>query len=522
VVADVSYCNPRHAIEGEEEVGLRRTVTLGSAGSYTLEGTVTARDTNALDALAQSPGGILATATSRLVDGLPRRPGAAVDRDLGTGWVAGTSDFDPKLTLELPERRAVRGLQLLRDPLLAASGAKEVEVSLDSDEPRPLVVDDEGYVRFPAERAKRIDVTFKATRPMVDIDSSSGQRTFIPVGVSEVRVLGAETLRRPLSLDAETGAPCGFGPSVVVNGKALATEVTGRIRDLVRGGPLTWRLCESRDVELRAGANEVVAPASGQFVPDRLVLHSSAPGAVVEEPREQRLTRTGEATMAVRLAGVDQESVLAVPQNFNAGWEATDQQGRELRAVRVNGWMQGWVLPAGATAVDARFAADTAYRLALLVGAVLLAALAAAAVVTGRRRSVDSGIRPPAAAPPSRRGDTFCLAAGAALVAGFAGVVVSMLVVLAWVRSRRRRWMAVGLAAGLCVVAAAALVVLDPWPQGRANVASAAVQLLVVTGLLLGAGSVVGASAPRRALSVGVGSVASRRRPARMMGRSTR
>ena len=39
--------------------------------------------------------------------------------------------------------------------------------------------------------------------------------------------------------------------------------------------------------------------------------------------------------------------VLVVPESINPGWTARTADGAELTPVTVNGWQQGWVVPAG-------------------------------------------------------------------------------------------------------------------------------------------------------------------------------
>ena len=40
-------------------------------------------------------------------------------------------------------------------------------------------------------------------------------------------------------------------------------------------------------------------------------------------------------------------SYLVVNENFNAGWQAVTAGGALLRPVRLDGWKQAWLLPAG-------------------------------------------------------------------------------------------------------------------------------------------------------------------------------
>lgn len=79
--------------------------------------------------------------------------------------------------------------------------------------------------------------------------------------------------------------------------------------------------------------------------------------------------------------------VLVVPESINPAWQARTPDGAALTPVTVNGWQQGWVLPAGAQGtVTLHFPANTAYRTSLVTGLALLPLLALLAWWPGRRR----------------------------------------------------------------------------------------------------------------------------------------
>ena len=137
------------AKDSEEPTGLIRSVDLPEAASYALQGTALPRDGAALERLLVVPGAITATASSRSVTAPEGRPGAAVDTDLGTGWVAAPDDQKPTLTLKLPQARKLQGLQFLTDPYLAASRPSEVSVRFDGGPSSTVAVTPEGFVTFP-------------------------------------------------------------------------------------------------------------------------------------------------------------------------------------------------------------------------------------------------------------------------------------------------------------------------------------------------------------------------------------
>jgi arabinofuranan 3-O-arabinosyltransferase len=79
-------------------------------------------------------------------------------------------------------------------------------------------------------------------------------------------------------------------------------------------------------------------------------------------------------------------SFLVVPQNVNAGWQAT-LGGRRLRPVRLDGWEQAWLLPAGSRGtVTLTYLPNPIYQRALAGGLAALVLLGLVALRVGRRR----------------------------------------------------------------------------------------------------------------------------------------
>jgi arabinofuranan 3-O-arabinosyltransferase len=114
--------------------------------------------------------------------------------------------------------------------------------------------------------------------------------------------------------------------------------------------------------------------------------------------------------------------VLVVPESVNPGWVAHTADGAALTPVIVNGWQQGWVVPAGEQgAVTLSFPSNATYRTGLIAGLCLLPVLLAMALVF-RRRPVREYL------PAHPRAPGALAVAGllgfGALIAGFAGVAV--------------------------------------------------------------------------------------------------
>jgi arabinofuranan 3-O-arabinosyltransferase len=538
-VGDHPLCRESAAVLSEEASGLRRLFSLPAGRSFKFSGEVLPRDGAALEKLMTNPFAISASASSRAVNAPEGRPDAAVDTDLSTGWVASGLDRSPWLEVSWPRARRVDGLQLLSDQYLAASRPRSVTVQFDSGEVAAAAVDGQGYVRFPARTTRTLDIGFTKVTAVTNFDRATGLQQTLPVGVSEVRVLGADDLRKPVNPAQQTGVPCGFGPTLVADGRSIPTRVEGTIKDVLHHQPLRWVACGSNakgevagTVGLAAGPHAVSAGATGEFEPLQISFTTPREGEGKPTPLvAASLLRPDPGTMRITVGPRSQESVLTVAQNFNEGWTARDGQGTELAPIRLDGWKQGWVLRGGpATVVTARFTPDGWYRAGLLVG--LLALLCTAALVPlSRRRPSGLAERP---APGEAKFPVVVVIAGGVVslvfMSGWAGMVagiVAGLVVLGlngvlpgFKRSPGAYLPALVFALGLV---AGALAASQPWLQGSAGLHSIAVQGLTLLAFTLACAAALGNEVSGGS-SVDGGETSKRRsrRPRRMMGRSTR
>ncbi len=464
LVGERPLCAGVLARPGEEEAGLDRLVALPAAGDYRRAATVEARPGAALDALLAGTvaGTRVAASSSAVAD--PRGSGqAAADRDLGTGWVAAPADDEPALQVRLPEPRRVTGLQLLVDPALAASRAASVIVrtpeGIRSGTLRP-----DGVVRFRGVRTDRLEVTFPVVVPLPSYDPYSRATTFAPVGLSELRVIGADDLRLAPAEDALVGSPCGQGPDLDLGAERVPTRVLATRADVVAGRPVQATPCGPGTTRLAAGEVRVTARSTPVWSVTGVALVPDLDFARAATPVPTTVTRWSAADRRVEVGERARPALLVVHENANEGWQA-DYAGRRLERVTVDGWQQGYLVPAGAAgAVTLRFAPDRGYRLGLLGGLLAALLLVGSAVVPARRGTADPVALPAAWPWP------VAAALGAAalvLVGGVAGLLVAGTAVAAGRLLPRR---AAGLVPALVGITAALLagllLALDGWAGG--------------------------------------------------------
>jgi arabinofuranan 3-O-arabinosyltransferase len=301
---------------------------------------------------------------------------------------------------------------------------------------------------------------------------------------------------------ASTGAACGFGPSLIIGGRTYATRVDGTIGDVLDGRPLTWALCDASGVEVPAGSSALQAQRTAQFVPVRLLLAPSGdagPGQV----QNATVSWVSPTEFGVPLSGLQAPSVIVVPQNFSRGWVGKSSSGATLAPIRVNGWQQGWVVPAGAGGeLHATFSPDAAYRRFLGLGALLVLAAAGLALASRRREGM-----PPL--EPATRLRWAAPVLGVLLVLGFGwpGLVGALWGAVVGRTSWTRRAPLVIVLLGSMSIGAL-LAASRVWPSGPGGVDSLVVQLATLVAVGTVAGSAMWAL------------VGSPRRPHRIRGRS--
>jgi arabinofuranan 3-O-arabinosyltransferase len=103
---------------------------------------------------------------------------------------------------------------------------------------------------------------------------------------------------------------------------------------------------------------------------------SNQPAKVISWTSSRRVLRVSAA----------QRCFLVVNQNFIRGWTASYGH-RVLSPVRLDGWQQAWLLPAGTSGiVTLTYTPDARYRENVLAGLIAIALVIGIALIPGRRR----------------------------------------------------------------------------------------------------------------------------------------
>ncbi len=438
VAADSVRCAPAMALAPEEPVNFSRTLTVPAPVSVTPRVWVRPRQGPKLADLVAEPNTTRAQGDSDTVDILGSAY-AATDGDPATAWTAPQRVVQhktaPTLTLVLPRPTEVAGLRLLPSRSTLPAQPTVVAVNLGDGPQVRKVKPSDGGTAQPQTLSLRPRVTDTVTVSLLDwqdiIDRNAlGFDQLKPPGLAEVAALGTDG--NPIApADAERNrareivVDCDHGPVIAVAGRFVHTSIRTTAGALLDGEPVAVRACDRTPIALPAGQQELLISPDAQFVVDGAQLPTAGalelPSATGVSPVPAATGAWGPDRREVRTPPWAAPRVLVIPESINPGWVARTSTGARLTPVAVNGWQQGWVVPAGDPGtITLTFASNSLYRVGLAVGLALLPLLAMLALWRRRGRSDD----PPA--PPWSPGPWAAvpvLAAGA-VIAGVAGVVV--------------------------------------------------------------------------------------------------
>ncbi|WP_282699685.1 alpha-(1-_3)-arabinofuranosyltransferase family protein [Streptomyces sp. CC219B] len=427
------------------EAGLHRRFATAGPGTYEVRASAVPVPGEALDRLLyevapEQQNRIVATADSTARLGAGLSPRNLTDGDLTTAWIAGDR---PTIHLSWEGKVPVGEVVL---PPAGGLSTRPTEVHLSSPDGAAVAgVDENGNVRFPPITTDRLDITITDTAPLTLHNPFVDEDMQLPVGLTEAYVPALGDLyRTPQPREGRTfSLPCGRGPVLAVDGELYETSVRGTVRDLTERRPVEVTLCqESRtdgELELGSGAHRVEAGDAGPLAVTEVTLTR---GTVAEPSANQRELGIEDWLGDRRkvTVGSGAASYLTMYENYNDGWKAT-LDGKELSTVRLDGWQQGWRIPAGeGGTVELSYEPAVVYDAGLIGSAVALAVLVG--LVLWRRRAPNPDEPQPLPPAPGLWLGTVALTLVAAVIAGWFALLVPALALL----SRRRHELLVPIA----------------------------------------------------------------------------
>ncbi|MEU0215289.1 alpha-(1-_3)-arabinofuranosyltransferase [Streptomyces sp. NPDC006265] len=415
------------------EAGLHRRFTTPAAGTYEVKASAVPVPGEEFDELLyevapEQQARIVATAdsTASLGAGLAARN--LTDGDLTTAWVAGDR---PTIHLRW------EGKQPVGELVLAPAGglsARASEVHISSPDGAAIAgADENGWVRFPPITTDRLDITITETAPLTLHNPVADEDLRLPVGLTEAYLPSLDEYRTPQPDGARKfSLPCGKGPVVALDGELYQTSAKGTVRDLVERRGVRVTLCQDgrndTEVRLSSGDHRLEGGDSGPLALTDVTLTRGTVPEVAAAGRDLRIRDWLGDRRAVTV-GSGAASYLTTYENFNDGWTAT-LDGKELTPVRLDGWQQGWRVPAGAGGnVTLSYEPATTYDAALIGSGAGIAILLGLAL--WRRRAPNPDPPQPVPPLPGLWLGTVALTLVGVVIAGWFALLVPALALLA-------------------------------------------------------------------------------------------
>jgi arabinofuranan 3-O-arabinosyltransferase len=442
---------------------IARTFTVARPVTMALQASALAEPGPGLDALLDKIGppgpGVLRVSVASTPGALPAGfPASLISGSGGRPWVA--DNTSPVIHLSWHGNRRITWL-VVQPATEGASVPRTVKIT-SPDGARQASIGPGGLVTVsPPLVTDRIDVSFPRVQ-QASVVSLTGQLITLPVALWQLSVPALANLR-PVTPDGQRAftLACGQGPVLTIDGRAYQTSVSGTLGELSQYLPLRVRLCSPGGMLTLSAGRHTLTVAAGTFAVTDLSLASVSPTAAVPGVSRAVTIHSWQPDQRQLSIGPGPASYLEVHQNYNQGWTAV-LNGQPLTPVRLDGWQQGFVVPAGpGGAITLSFRPASSYHLVLVVSAAAVALLLAIAAwsLIGRPRlragpegNEGSGAALPLGGPPApvsaadsasaaRRRRAWLGVLGVTALIFVAGGPVALAVpALAWLAWPRPRW----------------------------------------------------------------------------------
>ncbi len=486
VVLTRERSNPQEPVRDDPEETIRRLVPVSVDRRFEVSGTARLRSdiaTPVIDAaVGRSP---TVTASTFLPGDLRSLPSQAFDGRDDTFW---TSTFSNQ-----------RGAWLqidLRDDSVATTNDLTVKVLVDElhSVPTAFTVSVDGEkrglfatdlelrdtpfasvaeIRLPVDLrgARSVRIGIADTEARMTRDFYSNSMTAMPIAIAEID-LGVEPLAPPAGID--TGC---IGGLVKIDGTDVAVRLLADPDAAINRDEIELRGCQT--IDTTAGDVEVLVSADDPdgntwaFEIDRLVMSSPAETLAPRRAPPVHFERLSESSYQIDVAPATRDRLIVLGQSHNDGWVAK-LDGTPLQGpIPVDGFANGWWVPAGSEGTIVLDWAPQTYVDIALVLSVLFVGVTIAVAVRARRsrKFVPKASQPDLISFAWRSSDT----AAASVKAAVAVTVGAAL--FAAVNLASHTWVAV-------LIAAAAFVAVRSKRFGQFTMLAAA-SVFAITSLLI-------------------------------------
>jgi hypothetical protein len=311
-----------------------------------------------------------ATSSDHLSGAIDQRANAAIDGDSTTYWSGDILATNPRsIVVSLPAPQTIDHLDLQ----IVADGHHSVPTQI-------RVIGEDGTVRVielpaVADGARRGAVTTLPVRfePLTTslltvelsklrientIDTASGVPVALPPAIAELGIAGV-TASAPLPIDTNCR-----NDLLTVDGRPIAVRITGDVSDAIERKGLTVTSCAG-PLMLSKGTHVLVAARgfSTGLDLDRITLSSDVGGTathleadgqiapIVRSPSPNiSVNPKNDTETSVEISATSEGFWLVLGQSYSSGWSAT-LAGHSLGdPILVDGYANGWWIPAGTEA----------------------------------------------------------------------------------------------------------------------------------------------------------------------------
>ncbi|CAN5673256.1 alpha-(1-_3)-arabinofuranosyltransferase [soil metagenome] len=376
------------AVRTDPELSMARAVELPAGRDFALSGQVRLSNGSAADSVIDKAlglpdaedGGVTATSSRHIPGGLANRAMAAIDGDPDTWWSPGFLDQ----RREFVDYRTAQPVTVDRFELSVLDDGRhsvpqKLDVTVGSGsgpettqevtlEPIPDQSEPNGHHTFSVRLPKPVTGTHvrvavgaseRALREVTTLDWFTGRPVILPIGIVDLGIAGLDAPDTPEQLD-----PACRTDLLEIDGKPVGVSLRGATADLLAGKPASVTTCDTDGVSLSTG-KRTLRTTAGAFTGldlDRLVLRSAAGGAADatstpittgSTPGKGRpaiqVDHQDRTSMDLTVTGADDDFWLVLGQSHNLGWTAT-AEGKDLgEPTLVDGYANGWQVPAGQT-----------------------------------------------------------------------------------------------------------------------------------------------------------------------------
>ena len=296
-------------------------------------------------------------------------------------WIA--AGRNATITLSWPKAASLAQLHVVFSGARVA--ARPEEILLRSPKGNRLlhlnVSGSSDVVKFAPLVTDALQISFPKVQ-FEETNNSFGGLSANPVGLAELKFPALVKYEKaPPSPRTPFVRLCGAGPPISIDGHTYTTFVWGTYGQLYNLQPLNFVVCRQGrsatlstrlSVSLASGTHHLIAIPSAKsdspFMVTGLKMSTTPAPTTARQPvRAVSVLKWGPENRAI-LIGPGSQSYLELHQNFNKGWVAT-LNGQTLRPIVLDGWQQGYVVPAGSRGVvNLTFQPEALYLAGLFVG----------------------------------------------------------------------------------------------------------------------------------------------------------